>query len=450
MSRVEKLYRKVQIGKFLKRIKRPVELSSEKDYMLVTVKLNHKGVVLREIKKGSLIQSKMFEVKEGDFILSGIDARNGAFGIVPKELDGAIVTNDFWYFEIDSSIIDKHFFLELTSTSWFDDICRKGSDGTTQRIRLQKDKFFNQEISLPSPSEQKAFIEKFLNVKSINTTLSCEISNQLNILKKLRQSILQEAIEGKLTAKWREENPTAEPASVLLEKIKAEKEKLVRDGKIKKEKPLPEIKADEIPFDIPESWSWCRLGSLIEIRSGNVYGYSVRQSGEIPYVKVGDMNLQENKTEIITSSVFFDSSEVYEKDLIPLNSIIFPKRGGAIATNKKKKVLQVRILIDSNTMSITIPKNIEFEYIFNWFSSVNLASLGKEGVIPQVNNIDINPLVLPMPPLDEQKAIVEKIENLFAMCDELEEQIKASKSNTETLMQSILKEAFEKKVISRN
>ncbi|MBN4060712.1 restriction endonuclease subunit S, partial [bacterium AH-315-I20] len=139
----------VLIGDFLHRIKRPVELIPSDQYKLVTIKLKHNGVVLRHEKLGSEIKSKMFEVKEGDFILSGIDARNGAFGIVPKDLDGAIVTNDFWYFDIDESIVDKHFFLELTTTLWFDEICRKGSDGTTQRIRLQKNKFFDQEIFLP-------------------------------------------------------------------------------------------------------------------------------------------------------------------------------------------------------------------------------------------------------------------------------------------------------------
>ena len=89
------------IGDFLKRIKRPVIMNPDKDYKLVTIKMKHKGVVLRGMKKGADIKSNMYEVKHGDFILSGIDARNGAFGIVPKELDGAIVTNDFWYFEID-------------------------------------------------------------------------------------------------------------------------------------------------------------------------------------------------------------------------------------------------------------------------------------------------------------------------------------------------------------
>jgi len=129
------------ISDFLKRIKRPIDLEDNSEYKLVTIKMNHKGVTLREIKKGFEIKSNMYLVKEGDFILSGIDARNGAFGIITKELEDAIVTNDFWYFEIDEGIILKELFLELTATSWFDEICKRGSDGTTQRIRLQKDKF---------------------------------------------------------------------------------------------------------------------------------------------------------------------------------------------------------------------------------------------------------------------------------------------------------------------
>ena len=134
-------WQKVKIGNFFKRIKRPIKLEKDKSYKLVTIRMHHKGIVLREEKQGYLIKSNMYEVHKGDFILSGIDARNGAFGIVPEELNKAIVTNDFWYFKLDENIVNKYFFLELTATSWFDDICKKGSDGTTQRIRLKKINF---------------------------------------------------------------------------------------------------------------------------------------------------------------------------------------------------------------------------------------------------------------------------------------------------------------------
>src|ERR671933_1883143 len=136
-----------QIGDFLKRIRVPVTIEDSKTYRLVTIRMNHKGVVLREEKLGSAIGTKtMYRVSAGQFILSGIDARNGAFGIVPEELDGAVVTNDFWYFEIDRTIISKDYFLYLTSTPLFAEIVRKASDGTTNRVRLQADKFYNYQI----------------------------------------------------------------------------------------------------------------------------------------------------------------------------------------------------------------------------------------------------------------------------------------------------------------
>lgn len=87
-------WKKVKIGDFLKRKRVPDVLDERTKYKLVTVRLYHKGIVLREEKLGSLIKSNMYKVSKGDFILSGIDARNGAFGITPDELDGAIVTND--------------------------------------------------------------------------------------------------------------------------------------------------------------------------------------------------------------------------------------------------------------------------------------------------------------------------------------------------------------------
>ena len=88
----------------------------------------------------------------------------------------------------------------------------------------------------------------------------------------LKGLILQLAIQGKLTQKWREQNPDVEPASILLEKIQAEKEQLINDKKIKKEKPLPEIEEDEIPFVLPESWSWCRLQNLVSILGDGIHG----------------------------------------------------------------------------------------------------------------------------------------------------------------------------------
>ena len=436
---------KVKIGDFLHRIKRPITLNTNDEYRLVTIKMHHKGVILRGLKKGADIKSKMYEVKEGDFILSGIDARNGAFGIVSQELDGAIVTNDFWYFKFDEEIIDKHFFLELTSTIWFDEICRLGSDGTTQRIRLQKDKFFNQEINLPPLEEQQDFISKFKSSKTINTNISNEIESQQTLLKKLRQSILQDAIEGKLTASWREQNPDVESASVLLEKIKAEKEQLVKEKKIKKQKLLPPINEDQIPFDIPDSWKWCRLG--------DIYNF-IDYRGKTPHkidsgirlitaknVKSGYLSIEPED---------FISIEEYEERM----TRGFPKKGDILFTteaplgnvallNLDEIISTGQRLITFQSYSDSLNNNLVLHFLLTKFFQQYLVENSTGVTAKGIKSSRLISLLIPLPSLQEQKEIVKKIENLFKICDELEEQINSSRVNSEMLMQAVLKEAFE-------
>ena len=282
----------LKIGDFLHRKKVPVKILPDEEYSLVTVKLYHKGVILREKKKGSLLGSNMYRVSAGDFILSGIDARNGAFGIIPEELEGAIVTNDFWYFDVDESKVKRDFFYWLTTTPLFLDACQKSSKGETQRIRLQKNLFNEFIFHFPPIEEQDSFLQSFGSIDKSLSSLKMETFNQSSCLTKLRQAILQEAIEGKLTADWRKEQEEslakdAENAKVslgelralrendpdynakaLLEKIQAEKEKLIKEGKIKKQKPLPPIKAEEVPFELPEGWVWSNYFNVSSITGG--------------------------------------------------------------------------------------------------------------------------------------------------------------------------------------
>jgi type I restriction enzyme, S subunit len=296
-----------------------------------------------------------------------------------------------------------------------------------------------------SIDQQNLWIEKLLNTKSVSQNLSCEIDSQLEILKKLRQSILQEAIEGKLTAKWRAENPAVEPASVLLEKIKAEKEKLVKEGKIKKEKPLPEIKADEIPFDIPESWSWCVLGN---IATGFQYGTSSKSLsiGNIPVLRMG--NIQNGKISW-DNLVYTNCANEVVKYGIGNKDLLFNRTNSRELVGKTaifasdKQAIFAGYLVRLSMLGAIFGEYVN--YVMNstfhrdWCDSVKSDALGQSNI----NATKLQSYILPLPPLDEQEVIVEKIENLFAMCDELEAQIKASKSNTEVLTQAILKEAFE-------
>ncbi len=435
----------VLIGDFLHRIKRPIDLKADSKHKLVTIKMKHKGVVLRQEKLGAEIKSKMYQVKAGDFILSGIDARNGAFGIVPPELDGAVVTNDFWYFDIDEKIVDKHFFLELTSTKWFDEICRKGSDGTTQRIRLQKNKFFNQTVFLPSLEEQRIFIEHFQRVKTKDGQIKSELTHQQILLKKLRQQILQEAIEGKLTADWRKQNIDVEPASELLERIAAEKAQLIEDKKIKKQKPLPPISEEEKSFELPEGWEWCRLGSLTY---GFQYGTSSKslKFGDVPVLRMGNIqNGELDWKDLVYSS---DEDEI-NKFSLNEGDLLFNRTNSRELVGKtglyrgERKSIYAGYLVRFNMAGSVLPDFANF--VLNsrlhcqWCSEVKTDALGQSNI----NATKLSQFRFPLPSLVEQKAIVAKVDKSLILCDQLETQITQNQAHAEQLMQAVLKEAFQ-------
>ncbi len=433
-----------KIGDFLKRIKRPVSLDADKEYKLVTIKMKHKGVVLRGLKKGKEIKSNMYEVKKGDFILSGIDARNGAFGIVPEKLDGAIVTNDFWYFEIDENIISKPLFLELTATTWFDEICKKASDGTTQRIRLQKDKFFNQKVILPKKKEQQNILDKLLIFKEKQSNLLNEITQQKQHIKHLKQSLLQDAIQGKLTKKWRQQHPDTEPASELLKRIKTEKEKLIKEKKIRKQKPLPPISPEEIPFELPEGWVWCRLGEIAKHNSGKTLHKSKNTGKYYEYITTSNLywnyfNLN-NLKKIKVEQKELERCTARKGDLLICE-------GGDVGRSAIWNY-DYNICFQNHIHRVRLYGNIKVKYIYYFMMFLydsKLINQYKKGMgIGNLSGKSLSSIKISLPPLAEQKAIVEKVESIMQKVSAMEEEIQKSEQHAEMLMQAILKEAFDK------
>lgn len=148
----------------MERSTKMIELSPDQVYREVTVRLWGKGVVQRGTVSGAQIAGvRRFLVKQGQFILSRIDARNGAIGIVPAELDDAVVTNDFPVFDLDKKRLDISFLAWLSRTHNFVDLCKRASEGTTNRVRLKEDRFLALEITLPPIKEQQriaTWIEK--------------------------------------------------------------------------------------------------------------------------------------------------------------------------------------------------------------------------------------------------------------------------------------------------
>ena len=471
-------WKKVKIGDFLNRKRIPIQLEADKEYKLITIKLYHKGVFLRCNKIGSEIHSNMYKVSKGDFILSGIDARNGAFGIVPDSLDGAIVTNDFWYFDIDESIIKKEFFLWLTSTPVFLDACQKSSMGETQRIRLQKEAFFNYQINCPSIEYQDDFLARIKPIIEKIKTIQSETEKQIEYAKLLRQNILQEAIEGKLTANWRKQNPVQKgnpdyDAEALFEKIqKGEvRSKLRADALVAntpslqpasqfsatpsagsnaarnaRSKSLAPITDEEKPFDIPVGWKWVRLDFL----STNIlYGVSesAKEAGKYKLLRITDIQNNSVNWDTVPYTDFNETK--VNQYLLHKGDLLFARTGGTVGKSYLVEDCPSNTIYASYLIRVRLTKSINSYFIKSFFESPfywrqitdSLVGTGQ----PNCNGQKLANLVLPLPPLKEQEEIVNKVETLRTKVTTLENQIQDRKSLSDKLIFGIIKEVFEEK-----
>ncbi|MBV5312798.1 MAG: restriction endonuclease subunit S [Prolixibacteraceae bacterium] len=152
----------MRIGEFLHKSRNQILIEDGRKYQRVTIKINNGGVIPRDVELGENIGTKQqFIVSEGQFLMSKIDARNGAFGIVPKELEGAIVTNDFPTFEVNEKIINPEFLVLITTTKEFIKFAQSCSSGTTNRQRIDISSFLNVKIPLPTLEEQNQIVQAY-------------------------------------------------------------------------------------------------------------------------------------------------------------------------------------------------------------------------------------------------------------------------------------------------
>lgn len=157
-----KAYPMMRIGELLKRNKTAVTIEDDKTYKRATIKVRNGGIFLRDEEIGSKIGTKnQFLIFKGQFLLSKIDARNGAFGVVPEELDGGIITGNFWTFDVNYDIVNPHYLALLTTTKAFVDFCEQASNGTTNRHYLQEPLFLNIKVPVPSLAEQNKLVEEY-------------------------------------------------------------------------------------------------------------------------------------------------------------------------------------------------------------------------------------------------------------------------------------------------
>ena len=231
----------------------------------------------------------------------------------------------------------------------------------------------------------------------------------------LKSSILQLAVQGRLV----EQRPEEGTAEELYCQIQEEKQRLIKEGKIKKEKPLPEITEDEVPFDIPESWKWVRVGNIGSWSAGATPSRTKPEyyGGNVPWLKTGDLNdgYIESVPETITQ-LALDNTSVR---LNPIGSVLMAMYGATIG---KLGILSIPATTNQACCACIVCQSMYNKYLFYFLmaSRIRYIKMGEGGAQPNISKEKIVSSLLPLPPLAEQKRIVAKIEELLPYIDRYE------------------------------
>ncbi len=296
-------------------------------------------------------------------------------------------------------------------------------------------------------------LKQFKAIK-LDSNIKKTIKYELKLISQLKQSILQEAIQGKLTEDWRKQNPNIEPASELLKRIKAEKAQLIKEKKINKEKSLPPITENEIPFKLPLGWVWCRLGEVSNYLNGKGFSSSdFKKENGIKCIKITNAGVGE----IIETddTLPFEFEKKYSSYLVYENDIVIALTRPYIADGLKVSLCPSsydKSLLNQRVAVVRAYADIQNNYIYNYFRTKFVLDgykreFDSSGQQPNLKTEHITNLIFPLAPIEEQKEIVKKVETLIQKCQVLEQEIKSSEANAEILMQAVLKEAYESKKV---
>lgn len=310
----------------------------------------------------------------------------------------------------------------------------------TSKLAINRKSFSNYQIYLVDIEKQNQLLHKLDKMKSISDGLLQTIQQQQKYAEMLRQSILQQAVEGKLC----EQDPNDEPASVLLEKIKAKKERLIAEKKIKKQKPLPPISEEKKTFDLPKGWEWCRLGELVtSVTDGPHYSPEYHDKG-IPFISGRNITLNG----IDFSTAKFISSQLHEE----LSKRCRPETGDILYTKggETGKAVVNDIDFEFNVwvhVAVLKPSTFVYnKYLALALNSPHCYALSQK-YTHGTGNRDLGltrmiKITVPLPPANEQQRIVQRVTKLMGQCNLLERELSISKKYASQLMESVLQEAF--------
>lgn len=278
-------------------------------------------------------------------------------------------------------------------------------------------------VPIPPIEEQQRIVDKINEIMPKIDEYE-KIEKELETLKKefptnMKDALLQAAMQGKLTEQLESDSSVDE----LLASIQKEKEELIAQKKIKKEKPLPDIKEEEIPFDIPENWKWMRWGNLAySIQYG--YNAPAQEAGKIKMVRISD--IQDNSVNWDSVPYCDIPDEEIETYLLKENDILFARTGGTVGksflvNSVPEDAIYAGYLIRTRYNNQLVPRYLKL-FMESQLYWIQLQNGKTQGCQPNCNGQTLSKMMIPLPPIEEQQRIVERLDALLPLCEELKEE----------------------------
>ena len=448
-------YPLVSIGQIITKSIKPIEIEDNTSYKQITLKTNGGGVVLRDVKQGKNIGTKkQYLVFAGQFIMSKIDARNGAFGVVGPDLDGAIVTADFPVFDVDKERILPDYLALFSTTTSFVRFAKSCSRGTTNRQRIDVNLFLSQRIPLPTLEEQHSLVSSY----KYRIEQSERLEGQATQIEQSIENYLLSELGIKQKGNIVSEPPTAMVSEPQIEYVVGNQQledhgntrhrgdetnkeyKYLRFVRFKNiEKWGIDYTVGKTPGITITEYPMKRISELCKIGSGGTPARRHKEyyNGTIPWIKTGELHdeiLYDTEEKITQQGLENSSAKLY-----PQGSLVVAMYGATIGKTAKlgvdattNQACAVLSYIDNNL--------IQTDYLWIYLQSQtnNLKKMAYGGAQPNINANIISNYLIPIPPISLQNSIVAHI-------NRQKERIKLLKRQADDLRKGALVE-FEKEI----
>ncbi len=390
-------------------------------------------------------------IEKGCFAYNPYRVNVGSIGLMTNDTKG-LISPAYVVFKPKPKSIQPELLLKFLKSSEGLRQIKLYARGTVRQA-LRFEDLCNIELSLPDYDTQNELLQKLNVTQNCAEQVLAEQSHQLELIKKLRQQILKDAMQGKLVP----QNPKDEPASKLLEKIKNIQKKLIKEKKLKSGKSTGQSFSLVEDENIPPTWTWCKADEIFFITKLAGFEYSehikLQESGEIPVIRAQNVKpLAIDKSNLLyidrETSMNLERCALTKKCLL----VTFIGAGiGDVATFNEKE----RWHLAPNVAKMEPFEGCEQLLNVSYINYYLLSALGQREIFKHVKATaqpclsmgTIRDIDIPLPPINEQDRIVEKVNDLFLLCDELEASVKANSELTTLLYQTALKEALHPKTI---